>query len=66
MEIRSAGMLIRIPQQINIAECINDRLHYALHFLNKAMNSSPEWCDTLTGIGQFIIDSWFLFMTMFW
>lgn len=49
-----------------MAECINDRLHYVLQPVNNAMHQANFWRVLLTGIGQFIIDSWFLFLMVFW
>jgi hypothetical protein len=49
-----------------MAECINDRLHYVLQPVNNAMHQANFWRVLLTGIGQFIIDSWFLFLMAFW
>jgi hypothetical protein len=55
-----------LTQELVIGECINDRMHYAFHAVNKLMHESIAWKRALTGIGQFIIDSWFLFLTTFW
>lgn len=41
-------------------------MHYAFHAVNKLMRESQVWKKVLTGIGQFIIDSWFLFLTTLW
>lgn len=49
-----------------MGECINDRLHFLFQPINDAMHAASFWRVVLTGIGQFIIDSWFLFLMAFW
>lgn len=49
-----------------MTDCISDKLHYALQPINSAMHQTNFIRVLLTGIGQFIIDSWFLFLITFW